>query len=367
MNNSNFVQIQVKRDPANPTRSVVLAKGESAVLPDTTPTGRQILNAAQCSPTVDYVLLQLLPGRSLEEVSPEEVAELDAAETSFYAFRADRLFYFVLNENKYPWGQALPEGILRLLANVPTHAQVWMERQDEADVLIAPGQSVNLTGEGVERFYTKQPTWKLDVQGIEISSPAPTITVRHALELADINPDLPWTLVLKVQGRPKEQVEFTTVIDLTTPGIERLRVMPKVINNGEGPGLRRQFFLLEKDEKFLDAARYRWEAALDGERRWLLLHDYPLPSGYQQSHISLAIEIPALYPSAELDMFYCAPSVALQAGTAIPQADVQQVIFGQTFQRWSRHRENSVWSPADDSVITHLGLVEESFLREVAK
>jgi hypothetical protein len=99
---------------------------------------------------------------------------------------------------------------------------------------VLPAQSVDLAAEGVERFYTKLPTWKLDVQGVEVNPPAPTITVCQALELANINPDLRWTFVLKVDGK-KEQVELTTVIDLTKPGIEHLRVMPKVINNGEGP------------------------------------------------------------------------------------------------------------------------------------
>lgn len=204
-------------------------------------------------------------------------------------------------------------------------------------------------------------------QGVIITSTTPTITVRYALELAGINPDLPWTFILKVEGRPKEQVELNTVIDLTMQGIERLRVMPKIINNGEGPCLRRQFSLLEKDENFLSAAPYRWETAIDGERRWLLLHDFPLPAGYQQFYIVLAVEIPLLYPSAELDMFYCSPAVTLPAGAQIPKTETQQSIFGISFQRWSRHRENKVWSPTDDSVITHLGLIEESLRREVGQ
>jgi len=367
MNHSNFIQIQVERDPGNGAQVFVKANGGSAVLTDTTPTGRQILHATQCHPAIDYALLQQLPDRLLEEIGPEEVTTLGPIETIFYAFKSDRLYYFSLNDNKYPWGGSVPEPILRQLANAPAHAQIWLQRQDEADVLVATGQSISLSGEGLERFYTKLPTWKLDVQGVEIVSPEPTITVRHALELASINPELSWTFILKVEGHPKEQVELTTVIDLAMPGIERLRVMPKVINNGEGPCTRRQFALLAKDEQFLDTAGYRWETAIDGERRWLLLHDYELPAGYQPSRITLSIEIPLLYPSAELDMFYCAPAVSLLAGTALPQTEAQQSIFGETFQRWSRHRENQVWSAADDSVITHLGLVEESLLRELAQ
>lgn len=366
MNNSNFIQINVKRDPIHVGQLIVLANGQSAALHDATPTGRQILNAAQCHPTVDFVLLQFLPDRSLEEISPEEVAQIDAADTSFYAFQSDRLFYFVLNDNKYPWGAAVSEAVLRTLANAPAHTEVWMERRGEADVQVLPDHNVSLNGDGVERFYTKLPTWQLDVQGVVVNSPTPDITVRHALELANINPDLPWTFVLKADGK-KEPVELNTVIDLTKPGIERLRVMPKVINNGEGPCARRQFSLLEQDMAFLDAAPCRWETAIDGERRWLLLHDYQVPAGYQQLSTTLAIEVPAMYPAAELDMFYCAPALALQTGSLIPQTEYQQAIFGETFQRWSRHRENQVWSPTGDSVITHLGLVEESLQREVVQ
>lgn len=366
MNNSNFVKIIVKRNIANAGEVIVEANGQETLLRDATPTGRQILNEAQCHPTLEFVLLQLLHDRSLEEISPEEVAQLDLVETSFFALHTDSLFYFVLNDNKYPWASVVPEPVLRMLAGVPPNVQIWMEHRSEADKQILPGQEVNLAGDGVERFYTKAPTWQLDVQGVVVSSAEPNITVRHALELAKIDPDRPWTFILKIDGK-KESVELTTVIDLTKPGIERLRVMPKVINNGEGLGLRRQFSLLEKDVGFLDAAAYRWETVIDTGRRWLLLHDYQLPAGYLQVETIVAIEIPALYPTAELDMFYCAPALSLDSAAVIPQTESQQNILGTIYQRWSRHRESQAWAPACDSVITHLGLVEEALQREVVQ
>lgn len=366
MNNSNFIQITVKRDVACVGQLIVEAGGQAVVLRDMTPTGRQILNAAQCHPAVEFSLLQLLQDRSLEEISPEEVAQIDLAEVTFFALQTDSLFYFVLNDIKYPWTAVVPESVLRMLAGVSPNAQIWMERRSESDKQIEPGQSVNLAGAGVERFYTKAPAWQLDVQGVMVNSLEPSITVRHALELANIDPDRPWNFILKIDGK-KESVELTTVIDLTKPGIERLRVMPKVINNGEGPGPRRQFSLLEKDATFLDAASYHWETVVDAERRWLLLHDFLLPAGYQQMNTTLAIEIPALYPTAELDMFYCAPALSLNSGAPIPQTEYQQAIVGAIYQRWSRHRESQIWSPACDSVITHLGLVEEALQREVAQ
>ncbi|GAB3464432.1 hypothetical protein GCM10027321_28280 [Massilia terrae] len=366
MNHSNYIDIQVKRNPSNPDNVLVIANGNTTTLHDVTPTGRQVLMGANCHPPLDFQLLQWKSDGQLEEIGPDELMTLDEAETHCFALETDRLFYFVLNDMKYPWAGDVPEAILRRLAKAHQQDQVWQERRGEADMLVPVGQAVSLVADGVERFYTKAQTWKLDVQNVEITSTTPTITVRHALELAKINPDLPWIFILKVEGKSKEQVELDTVIDLRTPGIERLRVRPKVINNGEGPGQRRQFTLLPKDEQFLATLPYRWETVLDQARRWLLLHDFEVPAGYQLASVTLAIEIPALYPSAELDMFYCSPALALASGTAIPQTEVREVILGESFQRWSRHRDNSVWSPADDSVITHLALVEESMLREVA-
>lgn len=366
MNNSNFINILVQRNSGQPEQLRVIANGITTTLDDLTPTGRQVLVAAKCQPPLNFQLLQWKADGQLEEIGPDELVKLDQPDTQCFAFETDRLFYFVLNEAKYPWGSAVPDAVLRRLAKAGEYDEVWQERRDEPDVLLPAGQTANLKGDGLERFYTKPKVWKLDVQNVEITSLEPTITVRRALELAEIQPDLPWIFILKVEGKPKEQVELDTIIDLRTPGIERLRVRPKVINNGEGPGLRRQFALQTKDEKFLATMPLRWEAVIDEGRRWLLLHDFIVPAGYQIGTITLAIEVPGPYPHAELDMFYCSPALALKSGATIPQSDVQQVILGEPFQRWSRHRENAVWSPADDSVITHLGLVEESMLREVA-
>jgi hypothetical protein len=367
MNHSNFIDIEVKRGVVDEDGVVVIANGHTVSLHDATPTGRQVLIAAGCNPPLEYQLLQWKPDGQLEEVGPDELMKLTDGENHCFAFDSDRLFYLVLNDAKYPWASSVPEEVLRRLAKATEQDEVWQERRGESDILVPAGHTVSLAGEGLERFYTKARVWQLDVQNVEITSTTSTITVRRALELAKINPDLPWIFILKVEGKPKEQVELDTVIDLRTPGIERLRVRPKVINNGEGPGQRRQFTLLPKDEQFLATLPYAWETVLDQARRWLLIHDFAVPSGYHQASVTLAVEVPALYPNAEMDMFYCLPALTLASGAAIPQTEAQEIIQGESFQRWSRHRENSVWSPADDSVITHLALVEESILREVAE
>jgi hypothetical protein len=208
-----------------------------------------------------------------------------------------------------------------------------------------------------------EPPWRLNVQGVQIESRQPTIIVREAIKLAGFDPDAGWIIILKVAGEPKRPVELTTPIDLRHPGIEKLRLTPKHIDNGEAIKPRRlEFALLPQDEKLLDRMGLHWETVVDGARRWLLIHAYPLPLGYTHPSTDIAIEVPASYPGAQLDMFYCNPHLALTAGGAIPQTQHVETVCGIGFQRWSRHRP---WDSARDTLATHLTLVDESLRREV--
>jgi hypothetical protein len=205
--------------------------------------------------------------------------------------------------------------------------------------------------------------WKLNVQGVLIESQQPTILARDAIKQAGFDPDIPWIIVLKVAGEPKQEVGLTSVIDLRHPGIEKLRLTPRQINNGEvTQARRREFALLHQDDRHLDRLGGHWETLMDGQRRWLLIRSYPLPSGYTSASCDIAIEVPPSYPTAQLDMFYCYPPLALVSGREIPQTQNVETILGVRYQRWSRHRQ---WDAARDNISTHLALVDESLRREV--
>ena len=189
--------------------------------------------------------------------------------------------------------------------------------------------------------------WKLNVQGVLIESRQPEITVRHAIKEAGFN----------------AEVDLSFVIDLRHPGIEKLRLTPRHINNGEMAATpRRDFALLPGDEAHLGRLGLAWDAINDGGRRWLMLRNYPLPAGYNVRVADIAIEIPVSYPGAQLDMFYCYPPLALTSGAVIPQTQSQETISGRVYQRWSRHRD---WNAACDTLVTHLALLDESLSREV--
>ncbi|MEQ1718146.1 MAG: E2/UBC family protein [Hyphomicrobium sp.] len=205
--------------------------------------------------------------------------------------------------------------------------------------------------------------WKLNVQGVIVESDQPIIVVRDAIQRAGFDPAGAWIIVLKIAGEPKKPVELSTEIDLRHEGIEKLRLMPKQIDNGEAQSPRRlDFALLPQDEEHLDRLGLRWETALDGQRRWLTLSHYGLPGGYTAAHSNIAIEVPTSYPTAQLDMFYCHPPLVRQTGGIIAQTEHFETICGVPHQRWSRHRQ---WDMSRDTLATHLALVDESLRREV--
>jgi hypothetical protein len=208
-----------------------------------------------------------------------------------------------------------------------------------------------------------QEYWKLNVQGVVIESRQPRIEVRDAIKMAGFDPDAGWIIVLKIAGEPKKPVELTDKIDLRHPGIEKLRLTPRQIDNGEASSPRRyDFALLAQDEAHLDRLGLRWETVLDGQRRWLRLPGYPLPPGYTAETTNIAVEVPLSYPGAQLDMFYCHPPLARKSGGPIPQTEHRESIGGVAHQRWSRHRK---WDSTRDTLATHLALIDESLRREV--
>lgn len=129
--------------------------------------------------------------------------------------------------------------------------------------------------------------------------------------------------------------------------------------------MRRQFNLSERDRRFLDSLGVPWEAIREANNLWIIIHDYPIPSGYNCAFAAVAIKIESGYPDAQLDMAYFNPHLARRDGKAIPQTDTAVGLDGKTFQRWSRHRTGpNPWVPGEDSLETQCDLVRDWLRRE---
>jgi len=285
---------------------------------------------------------------------------------------SDRIYKLVMDGMQYEWpSRVISGGQLRKLGQVGAELEIFQELPDGVERVIGDHDLVDLDAPGVEKFKTHMRQWKLNVQGVILVLHQPTIVVREAIKDAGFDPTKPWIIVLRVRGEPKREVSLDYVVDLRTPGIEKLRLTPKEVNNGDAPAApRRMFDVLEVDARYLDGSGLRWETIVDTpqpnqSRRWLLIHNYPVPSGFTVERTLLALEIPLTYPGAQIDMFYTSPPLALKSGRAIPRTQVAAVIQGIAFNGWSRHRgAQSPWEPATDNVATHLALVESALALE---
>lgn len=129
--------------------------------------------------------------------------------------------------------------------------------------------------------------------------------------------------------------------------------------------LRRQFDLLPQDQRFLDEYRLPWETIVDGSQ-WVLIHNFPtLHEGYSHQTVTAAIRLETGYPVTALDMVYFFPGLSRGDRRTIGATEATQQIDGQTYQRWSRHRTGvNPWKPGQDSIGTHIILIEDWLARE---
>ena len=129
--------------------------------------------------------------------------------------------------------------------------------------------------------------------------------------------------------------------------------------------MRRAFELPEEDEECLAAGGFKWEAIVENKVTWLLIDEYPIPAGYNEKVVRLALRIPPSYPDEDIDMVYFSPALALTNGRAIRQLS-SLVIDGVQYQQWSRHRtQANPWRPGLDNGRTHLLQVDTWLNREL--
>ena len=338
---------------------------------DPTPTGAQLARAAGFKDPNEAIVLHVLKDGALETVRPEEVIDLHHHDGRFVVVASDRIYLLTVDGQRFDWPCGIVSGrLIRKLASIPEEKALYLERVNQPDRLIGACELVDLNSNGIESFITRNKAgWKLNVHGVVIEVATPTITVSAAMEQAGFDTGRPWHIFLKVVGETKRQVSLTDVLDLQKAGIEKLRLTPCDIDNGDScPAPRRDFGLLDIDNAYLDRLKLGWETILDAERRWLLIHNFPIPPGYTVTHTLMALEIPPTYPGAQIYGFYAYPPLALASSRTIPRTQLRGTLLGLEFHGWSRYRgQNAPWDPLTDNVVTQIGLVEAALTKETEK
>jgi len=131
--------------------------------------------------------------------------------------------------------------------------------------------------------------------------------------------------------------------------------------------MRRQFSLPQNDVVFLDSQGFLWETLLESNFRWLIIHDYPIPAGYNVDKTIIALQTDIHYPATQIDMAFFFPHLVKTNGRII-NAISPRPIDGKQFQQWSRHRTSaSPWRAGEDDVSTHLGMFNQILINELSK
>jgi hypothetical protein len=207
------------------------------------------------------------------------------------------------------------------------------------------------------------------------------MTGRELLKLAGQTPAGRYRIDQKLRGGETKRIGADEEVSFCAPGLERFLTLPLDQREGspaaaaarassreaapEASPARRQFELPGGDREHLNARGLPWETLLEGRKQWLLLHDFPVPGGYNHETVSVALLVPTSYPTAEINMAYFFPALKRTDGKPVRQTQGAMQIDGKRWQRWSRHRtRENPWRPGVDCVSTHLALVEDWLERE---
>lgn len=83
----------------------------------------------------------------------------------------------------------------------------------------------------------------------------------------------------------------------------------------------------------------------------VLVRNVALPQGWNRNEVDMLLRTTTVYPASEMDMFWVSPDLRLASG-AVPQAGSEEGHFGESWLRFSWHR-NAPWSPGRDDLVSH--------------
>lgn len=221
-------------------------------------------------------------------------------------------------------------------------------------------------GEDVETFKGHGPKIKIKIDGKIYEVDCTSMTGKELLELAGKNPYTKYGISKRMKGNELIPVGYEEEVNLSEPGLEKFITLP--YEQTEGEGLERAFLFNEEDTFFLDKQGVPYETIKEGMAHWLLIHDFPIPEGYNIDKATAAISVPGGYPDTSLDMVYFYPPLSLNNGKAIPATNCMVRIRGKQYQRWSRHfTTQNPWRAGIDNLNTFWLYIQNWLKKELTR
>lgn len=214
-------------------------------------------------------------------------------------------------------------------------------------------ETYDLRGGGAERVvvFKTDGTFFFEVDRQEREWGAAKITGRVIKLLANVDP-AKHDLYQEVKG-DDPLIRDDGLVDLSGRGRERFYTI--VTHTTEGLAV-----LPPADRSHLEARGIVYEVVSEGGQTAVILKGYSLPDGkFDHGGADILILLPAGYPDALVDMFYCDPWLKLGASGRYPNAaNVPHSFAGRNWQRWSRHSQ--AWRPGIDGIHTVLGRIDRA-------
>ena len=214
-------------------------------------------------------------------------------------------------------------------------------------------ETFDLRGHGAERvvIFKTDRAFFFEVDRQEREWGTAKITGRVIKLLANVDP-AKYDLYQEIKGGDL-LIRDEDVVDLNERGRERFFTI--VTHTTEGLTV-----LPPADRAHLKARGIDYEAVSDGGQTAVILKAFLLPPGkFDHAAADILILLPAGYPDALVDMFYCEPWLRLAALGRYPKAaDAAHVFAGRTWQRWSRH--NGSWRPGIDGIHTVIARIQRA-------
>lgn len=124
---------------------------------DPTPSVRQMLNAANFVPADDCILIQVFP-HGTRAIGLEETINLrEPGIETFWAFKADRVYRFTVDERGFDWGAGtIKEPMLRAIAHVKDDEVLILKRKEQPDQELRPEDEVHFSDPGTEHLRVEK-------------------------------------------------------------------------------------------------------------------------------------------------------------------------------------------------------------------